>query len=91
MILLIEFLYYVVGIGLTDDAYQYVWFVLLLLLLCLFGIDWTQVADVSFDEDEEILQQLLSFEWWKLCLLFILSSGTLSSSCTCLDLDPWGC
>ncbi len=53
MILLVGFLCYVVGIGLTYDAYQYVWFVLILLLLCLFDIVWMQVGDVSLDEDEE--------------------------------------
>ena len=33
--LLVDFLYYAVGIGLTDDADKYVCFVLILLLLCL--------------------------------------------------------
>ena len=42
MILLVGFLCYVVGVGLTDDAYQYVCFVLILLLLCLFDIVWMQ-------------------------------------------------
>lgn len=36
-------------------------FVLILLLLCLFGIGWMQVGEVSLGEDEEILQQLLVF------------------------------
>ena len=35
--LLVGFLCYVVGVGLTDNTYQYVYFVLILLLLCLFG------------------------------------------------------
>ena len=35
--------------------------VLILLLLCLFGIVWMQDGDVPLGEDEEILQQLLFF------------------------------
>ena len=61
MILLVGFLYYAVGIRLTDDAFHCLWFVLILLLLCLFYIVWIQVGDVSLGEDEEILQQLLFF------------------------------
>lgn len=34
--LLVDFVCYVVIIGLTDEAYQYMCFVLVLLLLCLF-------------------------------------------------------
>jgi len=35
MFLLVDFLFYAVGVGLTNDAYQYACFVLILLLLCL--------------------------------------------------------
>lgn len=59
--MLVFFICYAVGVGLIDDAYKYVWFVLILLLLCLFAIVWMQVCDVSLGEDEEMLQQLLFF------------------------------
>jgi len=57
--LLVDFLYYAVGIGLSDYAYQYLWFVLILLLLCLFGIVWLQGQCCFVGKDGDNLQQLL--------------------------------
>jgi len=75
MFLLVDFLCYVVGVGLTDDAYQYVCFVLILHLLCLFNIVWMQVGDVSFGEYEEISSSFyFSFRMMGVVSLFILSS-----------------
>ena len=34
IILLVGFLYYVVGVGLNDEAYQYMCFILMIFLLC---------------------------------------------------------
>jgi len=92
MFLLVEFLYYAVGIGLTNDAYQYVWFCTDTTLAMSFWQSQCRIDDISLDEDEDILQKLLPLvPHGGSCVFYLLCLIALLVALVPIRLNPWGC
>ena len=45
--LIVGLQYYAVDIGLTNDVYKYVWFVMIVLLFCLLALSECRFGDIS--------------------------------------------